>query len=116
MVRTRFVKYLTKCFTQAGDGNRTHVSSLEGWCSTIELHPHGTDKMLFYPTLYGMSSSFMVNFSMAVSGGDGFTFGAAFDKGNEGCYHFPTKLLGNQNIFFFIERKKYVRAVSITGK
>ena len=26
--------------TRAGDGNRTHVSSLEGWCSTIELHPH----------------------------------------------------------------------------
>ena len=26
--------------TTAGDGNRTHVSSLEGWCSTIELHPH----------------------------------------------------------------------------
>ena len=25
----------------AGDGNRTHVSSLEGWCSTIELHPRG---------------------------------------------------------------------------
>ena len=25
--------------TKAGDGNRTHVSSLEGWCSTIELHP-----------------------------------------------------------------------------
>ena len=23
---------------KAGDGNRTHVSSLEGWCSTIELH------------------------------------------------------------------------------
>ena len=22
----------------AGDGNRTRVSSLEGWCSTIELH------------------------------------------------------------------------------
>ena len=27
----------------AGDGNRTHVSSLEGWCSTIELHPHMGD-------------------------------------------------------------------------
>ena len=27
---------------KAGDGNRTHVSSLEGWCSTIELHPHVT--------------------------------------------------------------------------
>ena len=26
-------------FKRAGDGNRTHVSSLEGWCSTIELHP-----------------------------------------------------------------------------
>ena len=25
---------------EAGDGNRTHVSSLEGWCSTIELHLH----------------------------------------------------------------------------
>ena len=24
----------------AGDGNRTHASSLEGWSSTIELHPH----------------------------------------------------------------------------
>ena len=24
----------------AGDGNRTHLSSLEGWCSTNELHPH----------------------------------------------------------------------------
>ena len=26
----------------AGDGNRTRVSSLEGWCSTIELHPHSS--------------------------------------------------------------------------
>ena len=25
---------------KAGDGNRTHISSLEGWCSTTELHPH----------------------------------------------------------------------------
>ena len=25
----------------AGDGNRTRVTSLEGWCSTIELHLHG---------------------------------------------------------------------------
>ncbi len=28
------------CTVKAGDGNRTHVSSLEGWCSTIELHLH----------------------------------------------------------------------------
>ena len=25
----------------AGEGNRTLVFSLEGYCSTIELHPHG---------------------------------------------------------------------------
>ena len=24
----------------AGDGNRTHTTSLEGWGSTTELHPH----------------------------------------------------------------------------
>ncbi len=29
--------WLTK--VGAGDGNRTHVTSLEGWSSTIELHP-----------------------------------------------------------------------------
>tara|TARA_A100001234_G_scaffold122214_1_gene107175 strand:+ start:827 stop:1006 length:180 start_codon:yes stop_codon:yes gene_type:complete len=37
----------------AGDGNRTHVFSLEGCCSTIELHPlvnykdHKTSKRNF---------------------------------------------------------------------
>ena len=29
-----------KKFFGAGDGNRTHATSLEGWDSTIELHPH----------------------------------------------------------------------------
>ena len=28
-----------RIYSGAGDGNRTRVSSLEGWCSTIELHP-----------------------------------------------------------------------------
>ena len=28
------------CVFGAGDGNRTHATSLEGWNSTIELHPH----------------------------------------------------------------------------
>ena len=28
------------CQFGAGDGNRTHAASLEGWNSTIELHPH----------------------------------------------------------------------------
>ena len=30
----------------AGDGNRTRVSSLEGWCSTIELHPQIHDSAI----------------------------------------------------------------------
>ena len=29
-----------KSLNGAGDGNRTHTASLEGWNSTIELHPH----------------------------------------------------------------------------
>ena len=47
---------------RAGDGNRTHVSSLEGWCSTIELHPQSaqnrnrtSDTRIFSPLLYRLS-------------------------------------------------------------
>ena len=29
----------------AGDGNRTHVTSLGSWSSTIELHPRRLDSM-----------------------------------------------------------------------
>ena len=32
----------------AGDGNRTHIASLEGWSFTTKLHPR---KGVFYPTL-----------------------------------------------------------------
>ena len=38
----------------AGDGNRTRVSSLEGWCSTIELHPQVlTDSAIGFYHGYG---------------------------------------------------------------
>ena len=57
---------------KAGDGNRTHVSSLEGQCSTIELHPRNkiltyvmeksaqnrnrtSDTRIFSPLLYRLS-------------------------------------------------------------
>ncbi len=30
--------WIKKIKNGAGDGNRTRVISLEGWCSTIELH------------------------------------------------------------------------------
>ena len=32
----------------AGDGNRTHAASLEGWYSTIELHPHFNSLYIIY--------------------------------------------------------------------
>ena len=35
----------------AGEGNRTLVSSLEGWCSTIELHPQARLAYHFFRTL-----------------------------------------------------------------
>ena len=34
---------------KAGDGNRTHISSLEGWCSTTELHPQNMYYSIFMP-------------------------------------------------------------------
>ena len=42
-------------FKRAGDGNRTHVSSLEGWCSTIELHPHEVPSSGIEPETRGFS-------------------------------------------------------------
>ena len=37
----------------AGDGNRTHATSLEGWNSTIELHPHvGVRTQCFLSTAF----------------------------------------------------------------
>ena len=36
----RRIRYAFLKKSGAGDGNRTHAASLEGWNSTIELHPH----------------------------------------------------------------------------
>ena len=40
---------------RAGDGNRTHVISLEGWSSTIELHPHTMPRAEIEPATRGFS-------------------------------------------------------------
>ena len=40
-IRTRYGR------NGAGDGNRTHVTSLEGWNSTIELHPRFENRSYF---------------------------------------------------------------------
>ena len=42
-------------FKRAGDGNRTHVISLEGWSSTIELHPHTMPRAGIEPATRGFS-------------------------------------------------------------
>ena len=42
-------KHVCTCRYKAGDENRTHVSSLEGWCSTIELHLHNIGVTGFEP-------------------------------------------------------------------
>ena len=50
-------KRIKKEKTGAGDGNRTHTTSLEGWDSTIELHPQATviiiaEKLTFVNTFF----------------------------------------------------------------
>ena len=46
----------------AGDGNRTHTTSLEGWDSTIELHPHiSVQRWLLYTIKALLSSLFLKN-------------------------------------------------------
>ena len=50
LIISPFQRLLTTDFIgKAGDGNRTHVSSLEGWCSTIELHPQSIGVTGFEP-------------------------------------------------------------------
>ena len=40
MYYTRRLRIKVCKYIGAGDGNRTHMTSLEGWSSTTELHPH----------------------------------------------------------------------------
>ena len=42
----------------AGDGNRTHATSLEGWGSTIELHPRNSERLTLYTFSHALSSDF----------------------------------------------------------
>src|SRR5690242_12129048 len=37
--QTRVMPVTCQDINRAGDGNRTHIASLEGWSSTIELRP-----------------------------------------------------------------------------
>ena len=62
----------------AGDGNRTHVASLEGWNSTIELHPQGPRgimqlqaTVLYYQICAPLSTGFFPIFSRFSQRGQG---------------------------------------------
>ena len=49
----------TKAFLiGAGDGNRTHAASLEGWNSTIELHPQFHNANKVYQNIRALSNIF----------------------------------------------------------
>ena len=39
----------------AGDGNRTRVTSLEGWSSTIELRPQRAEDIPIYSSIRGFA-------------------------------------------------------------
>ena len=54
-----FCFWVTK---KAGDGNRTHVSSLEGWCSTIELHPRDSYYYIHQTTICQQLFFIFLNF------------------------------------------------------
>ena len=45
----------------AGDGNRTHATSLEGWDSTIELHPRVTTVIIISNDRWNVNT-FLINF------------------------------------------------------
>ena len=47
----------------AGDGNRTHVTSLEGWNSTIELHPQVQRRSLATSVIIPKEGPFVNRFS-----------------------------------------------------
>ena len=50
----------------AGDGNRTHAASLEGWNSTIELHPQSSHIGVASQRLYiiALLKEIVKNFSL----------------------------------------------------
>ena len=74
----------------AGDGNRTRVSSLEGWCSTIELHPQTLciDSAIEYYHDFNQLSRGSIqnlgNFFVNYIGHS--TFGAGTDIGEPVCH------------------------------
>ena len=51
-----------KNYIGAGDGNRTHAASLEGWNSTIELHPHWHIMLINSTKILLVCQSFLSNF------------------------------------------------------
>jgi hypothetical protein len=44
--------------TGAGDGNRTRMTSLEGWSSTIELHPRGGTRRHRHQVAYRLPGTY----------------------------------------------------------
>jgi hypothetical protein len=57
-----FLAKTAKKVNGAGDGNRTHVASLEGWSFTIKQHPHKYHFHNRQNLLYNKSAGFSTIF------------------------------------------------------
>ena len=49
-LKTLYSKKVQGLTVGAGDGNRTHVASLEGWSVTITQHPHSQRSVFYHNT------------------------------------------------------------------
>ena len=70
----------------AGDGNRTHATSLEGWDSTVELHPHITPNN---PRFFGGPAEHLKKLllRLSVNGAEDGIRTRDFDLGKVALYH-----------------------------
>ena len=81
----------------AGDGNRTHAASLEGWNSTIELHPHMAD--------YGVVSTTLV-YNSTIKTNCQILFALFFKKLRKNFYYFLfTQKTDKKTVFFLYLQK-----------
>ena len=79
----------------AGDGNRTHAASLEGWNSTIELHPHSSHFDIV-PTTLVYNSTILLNCQI---------FFRVFCKN----FHFFSKIFFSGKFYLEIPQKEEMR-------
>ena len=89
-------------FTGASDGNRTHATSLEGWNSTIELHPHSIAALRF--RWYELSATALIFYHNFLCLSTPFSKLFRFYE-KESHVRF-SKRVGNVTFFWFSKKRK----------